>query len=69
MPVGPAGKYSVPVLWDTKEKTIVNNEVGLMAGCWLAWPCLYVWSIVGLGCLRSGFGQRHSRQLRGTPGR
>ncbi len=23
-----AGKYSVPVLWDKKEKTIVNNEVG-----------------------------------------
>ena len=21
------GKYSVPVLWDKKEKTIVNNEV------------------------------------------
>ena len=21
-----AGKYTVPVLWDTKEKTIVNNE-------------------------------------------
>lgn len=23
---GGAGKYSVPVLWDKKEKTIVNNE-------------------------------------------
>ena len=23
---GHAGKYSVPVLWDKKEKTIVNNE-------------------------------------------
>ena len=21
-----AGRYSVPVLWDTKNKTIVNNE-------------------------------------------
>lgn len=20
------GKYSVPILWDTKERTIVNNE-------------------------------------------
>jgi hypothetical protein len=29
--VFPAGKYSVPVLWDKKEKTIVNNEVGCAA--------------------------------------
>lgn len=34
-----AGKYSVPVLWDTKEKTIVNNEssgraaVAVMGSC------------------------------------